>query len=153
MRKTFCAALKAPDSRRSSATRSTKAAAGTTSPYTNGLSFTLNTVMSTEYSVVATTGEIRENTEECCVPLPTLCRAGRSVITLRQIEDHAPLREIGEHRGNGPARQRVECGAVDNRFVRQVLAAGAVLLLVILGREPQTQTNAVAVGFDFVQRV
>src|SRR5438105_7463173 len=56
MRKTFCAALKSPDSRRSSATRSTKAAAGTTSPYTNGLSFTLNTVMSTEYSVVATTG-------------------------------------------------------------------------------------------------
>src|SRR5439155_5664006 len=53
IRKTFCAAARSPTSRSSSATRSTNAAAGTTSPYTKGFCVTSNTVMATDYTVMA----------------------------------------------------------------------------------------------------
>src|SRR6266508_2946555 len=53
MRNTFWPAERSRARRSSSATRSTNAEAGTTSPYTNGFCVTSNTVMTTDYSVMA----------------------------------------------------------------------------------------------------
>src|SRR5436309_7197189 len=139
MRKTFWPAARSATRRSSSATRSTNAAAGTTSPYTNGFAaVTVNGVMITDYTVTRDGGK---------VPGPP------SVVMPRQIDDDAAADEIDRLGREASRAERVEGTSVDRDRLGQILSARAIFLLVVVRREPQGQAQPVSIGIHRIQRI
>src|SRR6185369_17355973 len=75
------------------------------------------------------------------------------VVPLRQIQHDAAAGEVGEAGRDGAGGEGVEQIAIDRHFRRQVAAAGAVLLLVVVVGESKAEAGLAAFGFDGVQRV
>ena len=71
-----------------------------------------------------------------------------SIVVLRQIDDHAPAREI-EQAARQPARfERRQRRPIDRHTIGQILAAGAVLLFVVLGRKAKAVLHGIGVAVD-----
>src|SRR5438445_11272572 len=117
MRKIFCAEARSPTRRSISATRFTKAAAGTTSPYTKGFSITALNVSVTLYHVTSTGGvararspPVKRHVRAGGLEAPSGCRRSRpsSIVVVREVDDHPAADQFVEAVRPAAGFERVE---------------------------------------------
>src|SRR5260221_12926015 len=123
MRKIFCAEARSLTRRSISATRFTKAAAGTTSPYTKGFSITAFDVSVTLYHVTRFCGcQTAVGSREAVVSASASrsrrrpgCRRGRpsSIVVVREVDDHPPADQLVEAVRPAVGFERVERLKID----------------------------------------